>query len=332
MVRGEKKHRSSIVRLGMGASARAARSGRSPRPYAGAVFVLSISSLKGGVGKTTVTLGLASAAWTRGIRTLVVDLDPQCDASTGLGLDAAGIDPPVPEEDAGTGGRSDAPDLADPPARATIADVLASPDAGTVRRAISPAAWTRGGRGGLDVLAGGPEALRFDSPAPTREELWRLEEALVAVQDDYDLVLVDCPPSLGALTRIAWLASDRVLVVTEPGLFSVSAADRALRGIDELRRAESSRLQPLGIVVNRARMQSNEHRFRVRELRDLFGPLVLMPVVPERTAVQQAQGAAAAIHAWPGDAAQASADAFDGVLERIARTAGLRGGAGLARH
>ncbi|MDO4241844.1 MAG: AAA family ATPase, partial [Microbacteriaceae bacterium] len=52
--------------------------------------VISISSLKGGVGKTTVTLGLASAAFSRGLRTLVVDLDPQSDASTGLDVDPNG--------------------------------------------------------------------------------------------------------------------------------------------------------------------------------------------------------------------------------------------------
>ena len=54
------------------------------------VHVLSISSLKGGVGKTTVTLGLASAAFARGLRTLVVDLDPQSDASTGMDIQVAG--------------------------------------------------------------------------------------------------------------------------------------------------------------------------------------------------------------------------------------------------
>ena len=76
------------------------------------MFVLSISSLKGGVGKTTVTLGLASAAWARGLRTLVVDLDPQSDVSTGL--DARAQD------------------------GATISDVLRSPKPSTVRAAIAP--------------------------------------------------------------------------------------------------------------------------------------------------------------------------------------------------
>ena len=116
-------------------------------------------------------------------------------------------------------------------------------------------------------------------------------------------MLIDCAPSLNALTRTAWAASDRVAVVTEPGLFSVAAADRALRAIEEIRRGLSPRLQPLGIIVNRARVQSLEHQFRIKELRDMFGPLVLSPQLPERTSLQQAQGAAKPLHIWPGESA-----------------------------
>ena len=60
-----------------------------------------------------------------------------------------------------------------------------------------------------------------------KETVTKLEEALALIESEYDLVLVDCAPSLNALTRTAWAASDRVAVVTEPGLFSVAAADRA---------------------------------------------------------------------------------------------------------
>ncbi len=67
------------------------------------------------------------------------------------------------------------------------------------------------------------------------------------------------------------------MVVTEPGLFSVAAADRALRAIEEIRRGLSPRLQPLGIVVNRVRPQSIEHQFRIKELRDMFGAPRALP-------------------------------------------------------
>jgi len=259
------------------------------------VHVLSVSSLKGGVGKTTVTLGLASAAFARGIRVLVVDLDPQADATTGMNVDTSG--------------------------RGSIADVLANPKEKVVRGAIAASGWTRAHAGVVDVLIGSPLATNFDGPHPTVREIWKLEEALAEVEPDYDLVLVDTAPSLNALTRTAWVASDRVAIVTEPALFSVAAADRALRAIEEIRRGLSPRLQPLGIIVNRWREQSAEQQYRLREMREMFGPLVLSPQLPERTALQQAQGAAKPVHLWPGDTAAETAKLFDALLDRVVTAA-----------
>lgn len=253
--------------------------------------VLSISSLKGGVGKTTVTLGLASAAFSRGLRTLVVDLDPQSDASTGLDVDPNG--------------------------KANIADVLGDPK--RVADAICQSGWVNHHEGKIDLLLGSPSAINFDGPHPSIREIWKLEEALAHIEKDYDLVLIDCPPSLNALTRTAWAASDRVLIVTEPGLFAVAAADRALRAIDELRAAVSERLSPLGIVINRSRPQSSEHQFRIREMRELFGELVLDPILAERTSIQQAQGSAKPVHMWPGEASQRTAAKFDALLDQAAK-------------
>lgn len=264
------------------------------------MHVLSVSSLKGGVGKTTVALGLASASFSRGLRTLVVDLDPQSDASTGLDVNPDGY--------------------------GNIADVLENPKERTVRQAIAPSGWNRHHEGSIDLLLGSPSAINFDGPHPTVREIWKLEEALASVERDYDLVIIDCAPSLNALTRTAWAASDRVLVVAEPGLFSVSAADRALRAIEEIRRGVSPRLQPLGILINRTRPQSMEHQFRIRELREMFGPLVLSPQLPERTSLQQAQGAAKPVHMWPGEHAQEMAGYFDQILDQVLQS--MESGAG----
>lgn len=257
------------------------------------MHVLSVSSLKGGVGKTTVTLGLASAAFARNLRTLVVDLDPQADVSTGLGVQTKD--------------------------RLSVADVLANPRHKIVRQAIGPSGWSAPGHASIDVMIGSPSAVNFDGPHPTEREIWRLEEALASIEQDYDLVLIDTAPNLNALTRIAWAASDRVVIVTEPGLFSVAAADRGFRAIEEVRRGLSPRLQPLGIIVNRVRTQSIEHEFRIKELKDMFGPLVLAPQLPERTSLQQAQGAAQPVHAWPGEAARDMANNLDQLLDRVMR-------------
>lgn len=263
------------------------------------MHVLSVSSLKGGVGKTTVTLGIASAAFSRGVRTLIVDLDPQSDVSTGLA---------APATDA-----------------LNISDVLQNPKDRVVRQAIVASGWLSARPGAvIDLLLGSTSAINFDGPHPSSEEIWRLEQALTVVEKDYDLVLVDCPPSLNALTRTAWAASDRVLVVAEPSLFAVAATDRALRGIDEIRQGVSPRLQPLGVLINRFQRTSVEHQFRVRELREMFGPLVLTPQLPEKPSLQQAQGAAKPVHMWPGDAAREVAGLFDDVLDRVLRAADVK--------
>lgn len=263
-----------------------------------AVLVLSVSSLKGGVGKTSVTLGLASAAFARAIPTLVIDMDPQADASTGLDIEA---------------GRSH-----------DVSDVLASPRQKFLDAAITPSGWSDGKPHVIDVLPGSPRSAEFDRPTLSDRGLRRLDEALKKVEDTYQLVIIDCPPSLGGLTRTALTASHRVAVVTEPGLFSVAATDRALRATDELRRHLAANLQPLGIIVNRVRPRSNEHDYRVNELKEMFGPLVLNPPIPERSVLQQAQGSGRPIHEWPGEASAGLSGIFDSLLDRALRTGRLR--------
>lgn len=254
----------------------------------GTMRVVSISSLKGGVGKTTVTLGLASAAFAEGLRTLVIDMDPQSDASTGLDV---------------TIGQ-----------HLTIADVINQPKGAVIKQSIVSSGWTRSHRGTVHLMLGSPQVMRFDTPTLTKREIWRLEEVLAAIEQDYDLVLIDCPPSLNGLTRMAWTASDEVMVVTEPGLFSVAATQRAFKAVDELRRGVSPRLRATGVVVNRVRPQSLEHQFRINEMRELFGGQVLEPVFLERATLQQAQGAATPIHLWPGEAAEETARDFSALL------------------
>jgi len=255
--------------------------------YGGAVLVLGVCSLKGGVGKTSVTLGLASAALERGLRTLVVDLDPQGDATMALGVR------PAPGAD--------------------VASVLDEPGEATVQGATAPSTWADEG---LDVLAGSERSATHDRLDDA--DVDRLRFALSWVRG-YDLVIIDCPPSLGGLTRTGLTSADRALVVTEPGLFAVMAVGRAMRTIDELRRGPAPQLQPLGIVVNRVRARSVEQAFRQEELATLYGPLVLSPAVPERAALQQAQGAAQPVHVWPGAAAAELSKVFDALLDRALR-------------
>jgi cellulose biosynthesis protein BcsQ len=259
------------------------------------VFAVALLSLKGGVGKTTVTLGLAGAAVTRGLRTLVVDLDPQANATLALDVPSDG---------------------------ATVAEVFADPSAETVAAALRPSSWTGELRtrpgAALDVLVGHGDLLRHDVPEPSSGLLHVLAEALARLPEQYDVVLLDCPPSLGRLTRTALVAAQRALVVTEPSFFAVHGAHRAFRAVQE-QRALNPGLQPLGVIVNRYDARMVEHRFRYEELRELFGPLVLFPPLPDRTIVAQAQGMALPLHRWRTSAAREATDAFDNYLARVLR-------------
>ena len=255
------------------------------------MHVLSVSSLKGGVGKTTVALGLASAALSRGLRTLVVDLDPQSDATTALGATRE--------------------------MKLSCAEVLKLPKHANVVRAIVASDWESPSVGVMDLLPGSPKVVEFDSPTPTKRDLWRLEEALSRVESDYDLVIVDTPPSLNGLTQLAWTASDRVLIVAEPSIFSVLAADRAMRAITEISKQTAGRLQALGVLINRYIPASKEHQFRLAELEQLFGTDLLSVAIEEHSAVQQAQGAARPIHSWPGEVAVNTGKSFELVLDKL---------------
>lgn len=267
--------------------------------------VVSISSLKGGVGKTSVTLGLASAALSARIPTLVVDLDPHADATTGLGVQA--------DEQIDIGR------LLKNARRADLAsNVVPSGWVSTaVKRSSTKTAPV------LDVAMGSAYSGIYDRPDLGKRDLRRLATLLDRVEG-YRLVLVDCPPSLNGLTRIAWTASNRVLLVAEPGLFSVAGTERTMRAIELFKNEFAPNLAPAGIVANRVRTGSNEHTFRLNEMKQMFGDLLLSPTISEQANWQQIQGAAHAVHHWPGESAKQAAGYFDDLLRTLLDSGRMR--------
>lgn len=270
--------------------------------------VVSISSLKGGVGKTSVTLGLASAALSAGIPTLVIDLDPHADATTGLAVRA-----------------SDVLDIGHMIKGSRKAELAAN---------VVPSGWLSAHKhdGGpmplLDVAMGSAFSGIYDRPDLGRRDLRRLATVLARADRDgsapYQLVLIDCPPSLNGLTRMSWTASSRVLLVAEPGLFSVAGTQRTLRAIELFRTEFAPTLTPAGIVANRVRSGSNEHTYRLSEMKTLFGDLLLSPTIPEQANWQQIQGAAHPIHQWPGESAKNASALFDNLLDSVLNQSATR--------
>lgn len=250
-----------------------------------ATVTCAVIAQKGGVGKTTTLLGLAGAAWERGLRTLVIDLDPQANAT-------AALDP------AGTAYSSN--------------DVLADARPGVAADAVVASGWGPG----IDLIPG-ERALEHRAVPEGRDSALRLRIALEGVADNYDLVLVDCPPSLGELTRNALAAVRLALVVTEPSFFALPGAAAALEAIEVVRGSSNLVLRPAGVLVNRSRPQTSEHAFRLAELHAAYPDLVLPFVVPERTAVQQAQGACVPVQAWRSAGAREVSDVYDDLLDTL---------------
>jgi chromosome partitioning protein len=259
------------------------------------VHTVAVLSLKGGVGKTTVALGIASAALRRGTRTLVVDLDPQGNATSSL-------DPPYTD--------------------ATLVEVLEDPRRSVLEQAIAPSVWSDD----VDVLVGSEELELLNEPGADARRLENLSRALDELHQHplrdtpYELVILDCPPSLGRLTKSALVAADSALIVTEPTMYAVAGAQRALEAIERIREEHNPGLRPIGVLVNKLRVRSYEHQFRIAELRDSFGPLVMPTAITDRLAVQQAQGACSPIHEWHSPGAQEIALTFNMVLAKILRS------------
>lgn len=248
------------------------------------MLVVSVLSLKGGVGKTSVVLGLAGAAADRGLFTLVVDLDPQANATSVL---------------------------APAKLKTTIDDVLRAPGKGALADAVVASSWNSA-QGEVDLVGALPD-LEGRNAFPGRDSEARLRIAMRGLTG-YDLVLLDCPPTLGELTRNALVASRRALVVTEPSLFALQGAERAVAAVDVVRGGFNLTLRTSGIVVNRMHQQSAEHRFRLAELRDAYGAMVLDPPLPDRSAVQQAAGAGVPVQQWPSAGAKDVSTILDGYL------------------
>lgn len=247
--------------------------------------VVAVLSMKGGVGKTTVTLGLASAAWERELATLIVDLDPQANASMPLEIMEAPF---------------------------TTSDVIADGRPGVAREAIVPTAWGRG----VDAIRS-ERSLEHRTADQSRESALRLRTALATVPRDYSLVVIDCPPSLGELTRNALQAADAAVVVTEPNYFAVHGAAEALEAVEVVRGSGNPRLRTAAIVVNRFRSGDTEAQLHLRELTQAYGSLVFTPPLPDCSGIPISQRASSPIHAWASPGSSDVAETFDDLLTAI---------------
>src|SRR5919204_4527395 len=258
--------------------------------------VLVVSNQKGGVGKTTTAISVGAALVAHSRRVLIVDLDPQANATSGLG---------IAKEGAGIYGVL----LKEQPIRDSI--VTTSVD-------------------GLDLLPSGPDMSGAEVElVPLMAREFRLRQALRSLAETYDTIIVDCPPSLGLLTVNALAAGDAVLVPVQCEYYALEGLAQLLDTIEAVRDRLNGRLEVAGIVLT---MEDRRNRLSLQvidEVRRHFPSLVTSARIPRTVRLAEAPSHGVPISVY--DRHSPAAQAYDDLAGELAlrlqarQTLALRG-------
>jgi chromosome partitioning protein len=218
--------------------------------------VYAVANQKGGVGKTTTAVNVAACIAEAGYETLLVDVDPQANATVGLGL-----------------ARNRIPGLY---------EVLTG-DA-DVREAVAPTSIR-----GLSLLPAGPGLAGANVELPRLDGFeYKVRESLSSLRDDYEYILLDCPPSLGPLTVSALVAADRVIVPVQTEYFALEGLAGLLETLALIQRELNPRLTVAGMLLTMHDNRTRLGRDVEREVREHFPDLVFNTVIPRNVRVGEA--------------------------------------------
>lgn len=219
--------------------------------------VIALANQKGGVGKTTTAVNLGACLAELGYRTLIIDLDPQGNASTGLGIDPRSIERSMYDVL-----------LHDTP----LDDCI---EASSVRGLfVAPA--------NLDLAGAEIELV----PAFSRE--MRLKNAIDAVRDQFDYVLIDCPPSLGLLTVNGLAAASEVVVPIQCEYYALEGLGQLLRNVDLVQRQLNRELELSAIILVMYDARTKLSDQVAAEVREHFGDKVCRQVIPRTVRLSEA--------------------------------------------
>ncbi|MFO8150551.1 MAG: ParA family protein [Trueperaceae bacterium] len=249
--------------------------------------IVGVINQKGGVGKTTTAINLA-AALARQRRVLLVDLDPQANATSGIGLQGVAN---------------------------SVYDVLVGRS--SARGAVVPSRVPQ-----LDVLPATAElagaALELDASA---EDLRLLGKALTGVRPNYDFILLDAPPSFGALTLNALVAADHLLLPVQCEYYALEGIAGMLDTIDRVRGSLHGELNVLGMLLTMADHRTNLSQQVEANVRQHFGRLVFDSVIPRTVRLAEAPSYGLSIYDYAptSSAAVAYTALAEEVIDRVSQ-------------
>ncbi len=242
--------------------------------------IVAVTNQKGGVGKTTTATNLSALLGSLGQRTLIVDIDPQGNATSGLGAEAG--ETSVYEALLG---------------RAAMSDV------------IRPTDWP-----GLDIAPGDIRLAGAEVElVSVQQREYRLRQALAAVRDRYDFILVDCPPSLGLLTLNALTAADSALLPIQCEYYALEGLSSLMSTMRRVQHSLNPKLQIEGIVLTMMDGRTRLSNQVAEEVKRYFGRQVYGVTIPRSVRLGEAPSHGEPIHVY--DPKSAGALAY-GVLAR----------------